>query len=719
MKITEAQISAMQNDISGLENESQTQISAAQNDIDSLKNESQAKISAAQNDIESIKRESQAEISAAQSRLETVKRTAQSQLRSSQNTLDEIRGDIRSINREKNALTYSWLGNMAVSCVSFFAGDVFSVGGMLWDTAMLYTERGILDKQRESAERNYRQQKSEHERLRAESERLTQEARGNLETVKAHQARLTQQAKDNLETLKAHQARLTQQAQDNLETLKAHQQRLIQQAQDNLEIQRVRLSRLNEEMKQDEAMLKEELKASLWQLERQDIAECAALQERLLTASWNLMRKYGLPDEYRITQISLKNFYRAVNEDDVSRRSRMLRNLEDEFRVYPPYWYYRAKTAQEAGNLTEARKYFAEFNRIWRPVLRRDPYKLEAEKFMIQDLASSGKAIDEIMPEISAHLETIYDNTPKDDWADNIFMGVAYFVLGEKNKGMDCIAVNLDFGYEDKISGMLFAQMEKGTLDSEEAQEVINRMKLSELIESMKISDGDTAMLMALFFEGKNDSLSVNTNSPVIFHALRISEQMKGSGQDYAKVMEYVRRHDALKDKIQSAYTEIAPLVMKYADEGSDNAKIFMADMLLHGWGVAKDVRKAEEIFTGLAENGNAYAQFVMIQRSLLPVTEAPKKESELKTPEEFYQEGRKYYYGEGVIMNNAKAVELFTVAAENGHAEAQLYLANCYRYGYGVSRDLQKARYWYQQSANQGNQSARANLDSLNKYGE
>lgn len=59
---------------------------------------------------------------------------------------------------------------------------------------------------------------------------------------------------------------------------------------------------------------------------------------------------------------------------------------------------------------------------------------------------------------------------------------------------------------------------------------------------------------------------------------------------------------------------------MKYADEGSDNAKIFMADMLLHGWGVAQDVRKAEEIFTVLAENGNPYAQFVMIQMSLSPV---------------------------------------------------------------------------------------------------
>ena len=45
--------------------------------------------------------------------------------------------------------------------------------------------------------------------------------------------------------------------------------------------------------------------------------------------------------------------------------------------------------------------------------------------------------------------------------------------------------------------------MEKGALDSAEAQEVIERMKLSELIASMKIDDGDTAMMIALFFEGK------------------------------------------------------------------------------------------------------------------------------------------------------------------------------------------------------------------------
>ena len=131
-------------------------------------------------------------------------------------------------------------------------------------------------------------------------------------------------------------------------------------------------------------------------------------------------------------------------------------------------------------------------------------------------------------------------------------------------------------------------------------------------------------------------------------------------------------------------------------------------------------MKKAEEIFTVLAENGNAYAQFVMIQRSLAPVTEAPKKESELKTLEEFYQEGRKYWYGlDGVTVDNAKAVEYFMVAAENGHSEAQRLLGNCYIYGHGVSRDLQKARYWYQQAANQGNRYAREALDHLNRLGK
>ena len=51
---------------------------------------------------------------------------------------------------------------------------------------------------------------------------------------------------------------------------------------------------------------------------------------------------------------------------------------ERKFRVYPPYWFFRANAAMRAGNDEECRKSYAKFNEVWRPVLNYDPYKLEA-----------------------------------------------------------------------------------------------------------------------------------------------------------------------------------------------------------------------------------------------------------------------------------------------------------------------------------------------------
>ncbi|MBQ6972917.1 MAG: sel1 repeat family protein [Synergistaceae bacterium] len=644
-------------------------------------------------------------------------RMTESRIKASQNAADDASRDAAKARSRRNSVVYSWLGNLALSCVSFFTGDkVFAVENMAFASAQAHEDWEKQDARLERAEREHRR------------------------------------------------------------------------ATEQVEHERVRLSNLQAEMKQDEAMLKEELRNSMWRLERQDLADCNALQERLLQSSWNLLRQYRLPDEYRLTQTSLKNFYRAVQEEDVTRRSRMLCNLEDEFRVYPPYWYYRAKTAQEAGSLTEARQHFAKFSEVWRPVLRRDPYKLEAAKFRIQELVSAGKDLDDIKPELLSLLETVYTNTPKDDWADNLFLGVAYFLLGEKNKGMDCIAVNLDFGYEEKISGMLFAQMEKGSLDSGEAQEVVHRMKLSDLITSMNIADGESAMALSLYFEGNTEALealSKTSGNPIVFHALRLMEQSKGGGQDYGRVLEFLGRHEALKDKVQGAYTEILPLVRKYSDEGRESARVLLADMLMYGLGVEQDVKTAREMFGALAEGGNVYAQFVMIQGRLAPVEQAPAKPN--LTPaqrviqaaeagnaeaqfqlgkmykygegvgqdiqkarywwekaaaqghrlarqalqilpaaqapmstltreqiEDLYRTGAKYYNGQGVAMDKTKAVEYLTQAAEAGHSEAQYLLGVCYRFGHGVNQDIQKARYWYGKAAAHGHPYARSALRNL-----
>ena len=657
IRMTESRIKSSEHEIKGLETVSRAIAESIRHKIAGIDRETEAKVKAAENDIAGIDRETQAQLSTSQTRI------------------NNARSEISDIKRKQNAVTRSWLGNMAMSCVSFFTGNVFAVESMMFDSALAYAEYDDLAEKRTRAERTY-------SNLQAE--------RGEIQ---ARQASRRQRAADELELTQITQANRKQQAQDELAVTEAQNARLRQQEQDRLEHERVRLSNLQAEMKKDEAMLKEELRNSMWRLERQDIADCNALQERLLQSSWNLLRQYRLPDEYRLTQTSLKNFYRAVQEEDVTRRSRMLRNLEDEFRVYPPYWYYRAKTAQEAGSLTEARQHFAKFSEVWRPVLRRDPYKLEAAKFRIQELVSAGKDLDDIKPELLSLLETVYTNTPKDDWADNLFLGVAYFLLGEKNKGMDCIAVNLDFGYEEKISGMLFAQMEKGSLDSGEAQEVVHRMKLSDLITSMNIADGESAMALSLYFEGNTEALealSKTSGNPIVFHALRLMEQSKGGGQDYGRVLEFLGRHEALEDKVQGAYTEILPLVRKYSDEGRESARVLLADMLMYGLGVEHDVKTAREMFGALAEGGNVYAQFVMIQGRLAPVVQAPAKP-------------------------NLTPAQIVIQAAEAGNAEAQFQLGKMYKYGEGVGQDIQKARYWWEKAAAQGHRGAREALSNMN----
>ncbi|MBR0279573.1 MAG: sel1 repeat family protein, partial [Synergistaceae bacterium] len=497
-----------------------------------------------------------------------------------------------------------------------------------------------------------------------------------------------------------------------LESMRLRSERDVQRAKSQAEIAESRISGLREEMKSDSAMLKEELKNSQWLLDRQEIAECDSLQQRLLTASWNLLRKYSLPDSYRLTQNILSNYYKALNEDNPAKKLRMLKVLEDDFSVYPPYWYYRAKSAEEAGNDSEASESFAKFAQVWRPVLRKDPYKVEAEKFRVRKLAAEGAK--EHSREILEALDVIRSNTPKDDWANNLFAGVAFFVMGDKEQGVECLEINIDFDYEHEISGALLEQMRKGDLESSSAQEAVRNLRLGELLKGMSEETKVTASALADFFDGVSNAraelerLSKTENNPAIFHALRIAEQMRGNSQDYSRVMEYVKAHDGLRDKINGSYSAVMPVVIGCVSADSVSAKIFMADSLMFGWGIEQDVKKAEEIFTELAGKGNAYAQFVIVQRHIAGQEYEPLKKKDSPQELEFlYKEGYRY-----LGQNDAKAAEYFTIAAEGGHAEAQRMLGSCYRFGLGVSVDLEKARYWYQQAANQGDQAARRALN-------
>jgi TPR repeat protein len=98
------------------------------------------------------------------------------------------------------------------------------------------------------------------------------------------------------------------------------------------------------------------------------------------------------------------------------------------------------------------------------------------------------------------------------------------------------------------------------------------------------------------------------------------------------------------------------------------------------GKGVEHSYDKAVEYYTMAAEQGDANAQFNL---------------------------GFMFGNGLGVEQSYEKAVEYCTMAAEQGHANAQCELGLMYENGQGVEQSCAIARKWWAKAANQGQEDA------------
>ena len=68
--------------------------------------------------------------------------------------------------------------------------------------------------------------------------------------------------------------------------------------------------------------------------------------------------------------------------------------------------------------------------------------------------------------------------------------------------------------------------------------------------------------------------------------------------------------------------------------------------------------------------------------------------------------------------MKEEKSFEEYKQAAEQGDANAQYRLAECYAYGDGTDEDEEKAFEWYKKSAEQGNAEAQYVLSRIYRCG-
>ena len=451
----------------------------------------------------------------------------------------------------------------------------------------------------------------------------------------------------------------------------------------------------------------ESLEEGLFRLNAEEMRDFNELQKQLLSSSWNLLNKYRLPDEFRLVQRALDDFYRAVEEPDTSsRRLRMLKALEDDFRIYPPYWFYRARAALDEKNDYEAQRSFARFMEVWRPVLRKDPYMLEAAKYKVSTLLKDGLPEDEESQKKILELsQIIRDNTMREDWENNLFLAALYYSLGDSENAIECAQVNIDFGYETEISSAMLSKMREGVEFPLLPEETLRLLRLENYFSGMTPEDREAAFLVADYFDGRYGAVeALGRNSrPLALHARRIIEFLKADASSRDNIHALAELELSLKAELSDSYSEIFEMVKDYADNENIPARIFLADMYNYGWGVERDTRQAMNYYA--KSSSEIYSQFMYVNLMLLSQDNTVNVEFEND-----YSTAMRYYNA----RDYAKAAEIFTVSAKNGNPSSQYMIGRMHEHGQSVEKNIETARSWYTEAAKNNEPRAKRALKRL-----
>jgi len=178
-----------------------------------------------------------------------------------------------------------------------------------------------------------------------------------------------------------------------------------------------------------------------WAIEAKTMEGLNSFYKKLLKYSWDLMRRYNLPDEWRLNEKQLSDYTDILKEPDLARRYRKLERIENSFEKFPPYWYYRGQAAQEISKNEEALHCFNQFQKIHQGILRKDPYA--ASVAMCKTMLTVEQA-DSAM--LKSDLELILANSDDSDWGNILFAALQYARMGDADAAGKLILRNLDNG---------------------------------------------------------------------------------------------------------------------------------------------------------------------------------------------------------------------------------------------------------------------------------
>jgi len=215
---------------------------------------------------------------------------------------------------------------------------------------------------------------------------------------------------------------------------------------------------------------KDQLEQAKWELEKNVIEWLNYQRKEMLSVSWELLKRYRIPDEWRLTEKQINKYIAILKDDQVKRRLRKLARVKPEFQAYPPFWYYYGKAAQDSSHRDLALECYAKYEKTWKGIFRSDPFYTSTCMNRIA-LLDPEKDRDEALRNLK-----IITKQSKDDGNINLFSALTYLSLKEYQKAKQFLRMNIDNEYQISLNERLMGEVHLQTNSGGDLHLLIDRM---------------------------------------------------------------------------------------------------------------------------------------------------------------------------------------------------------------------------------------------------
>lgn len=223
------------------------------------------------------------------------------------------------------------------------------------------------------------------------------------------------------------------------------------------------------------------LDKTLWELDKKAIIQLNEARKNFLSSYWKLMKKYEIPDKWRLTEKQMGFFMTVLKDEDPERKLRQLTRLETDFEAYPPFWYYLGQAAQDVNRNDLALKAYEKFEQIQKGFFREDNFY---SSVLMNKIELLNMQRDQDI--IAEYLGKIVQESPL-DFRKNLFAAIWYLQLKQYDEARERLLVNIDNNKNVSVNKILLGDVYAGKYDKNLFEALVDEMIKEDTIRNQDI----------------------------------------------------------------------------------------------------------------------------------------------------------------------------------------------------------------------------------------